>query len=201
MQPVLTDPTDTSRRRIPLQRWRGRRTPAGTTPALPPGVRARRPRDVGACARLLRRAYFEGRFPEHGADGPRSWLEADEVMSAWVAETEGEIVAHVAISTVEPSAAFRWREVTGRPATDLVAVSRLFVRPRSRGEGIGTKLLAVGASAVRAKGRVPVIEVVTSSSVAPELYRDHGWRLRATDLRPGTPAGLWVHRYEAPPAR
>ncbi|NUR06991.1 MAG: GNAT family N-acetyltransferase [Nocardioidaceae bacterium] len=192
----MASTTTTPTKRVPRQRWPFRREPKQD--ALPAGIRPRRPRDIGSCARLLRRAYFEGRFPEHGEQDPRDLLAGDDVLEAWVAESEGEIVGHVALSTLDHASTYRWREVTGHDPDDLVAVSCLFVRPRSRGVGIGATLLGVAASAVWAEGRIPVIEVVSESPQVPALYGESGWRLRATDPRPGKPSGLWLHRFEGP---
>jgi len=168
--------------------------------AVPPGIRRRRRRDIQPCARLLRRALFEGQFPGHGPEAPRAWLEGDDVLSAYVAEQHGEIVGHVAVSRIEadPTSNNRWREVTGRPVDDLAAVSRLFVRPRFRGQGYGSALLDVAATDIRARGLVPVHEVVTETCLPPGFHVGRGWRLRSTDPRPGKPAGLWVHRLEGP---
>jgi GNAT superfamily N-acetyltransferase len=194
--------TPAHRLTLPVQRWRTRHGTAA--PGLPRGIRVRRSRDVGSCARLLRRAYFEGVFPGHGDEDPRSWLDAPEVNAAWVAEQGGEIVGHVAVSSLRVGAAgLRWREIVGRPTEELRAVSRLFVRPRSRGAGIGSTLLQVATADVRARGLVPVTEVLTLSSEAPAFYLDQGWRLRASDMRrdPRTSQPLWLHQFEGPPPR
>jgi GNAT superfamily N-acetyltransferase len=190
--------TRTSTLRIPLQRWRPHRT--SPKHELPVGIRARRSRDVGTCSRLLRRAYFEGVFPGHTDDSPRDFLENDDVLDAWVAESEGEIVGHVALRRLEPSATFRWREITGRAPDELLAVVGLFVRPRSRGEGVGADLLDVAAASARAQHRVPVIEVLTTEPTPPPFLHAHGWRLRATDPRRGKRGPLWLHRFEGPRA-
>src|SRR3954449_5108329 len=90
---MSTTSTGTHTLRMPLQRWRPRRS--SPPPALPVGIRLRRSRDIGTCARLLRRAYFEGRFPGHSDDDPRTFLDNEAVVAGWVAESEGDIVGHV----------------------------------------------------------------------------------------------------------
>jgi predicted N-acetyltransferase YhbS len=149
---------------------------------LPPGVRPRRDRDVSTCARLVRRAFFEGQFPGQHDEAPRLWLASHDVLGAWVAERDGEIVAHVAISRLDLDrlSALRWRESTGHVPDDLIAVSRLFVRPRFRGQGIAASLIEVACDEIRDRGKVPVYEVITTSSLAPSYSRDHGWRLRSS---------------------
>src|SRR4051812_165443 len=182
--------------RMPLQRWRPRRS--SPPPALPVGIRLRRSRDIGTCARLLRRAYFEGRFPGHSDDDPRTFLDNEAVVAGWVAESQGDIVGHVALQGIEPSARFRWREITGRSPDDLLVVFGLFVRPRSRGEGVGATLLDVAVAAARDRHRVPVIEVFTTTPTPPEFLHSHGWRLRASDPQRGKRGPLWLHRFEGP---
>lgn len=175
----------------PVYRWaadhRGRLpggTPASELPRVPPsikGVRRRRSRDLGPCARLLRVVYAEGQYPVHWPDAPRAWLDGEDVIDAWVAERQGEILGHVAISRVGGDAVseLRWRELTGHRPAELAGVSRLFVRPRVRGQGVGTALLDVALGEIRARGLVPVLEVVGASRDAIRLYEERGWRLLA----------------------
>ena len=166
---------------------------------LPPGIRPRRDRDLSTCARLVRRAFFEGQFPGQHDEEPRFWLADHDVLDAWVAERDGEIVAHVASSRLDldPLSALRWRESTGHVPSDLIAVSRLFVRPRFRGQGIAASLIEVACDEIRARGKVPVYEVVTTSSLAPSYSRDHGWRLRSSEPLRDQHKTLWIHRFEA----
>lgn len=178
--------------RMPRQR-------TGASPPLPPGIRVRRDRDLSTCARLVRRAFFEGQFPGQHDEDPRLWLADPDVLEAWVGERDGEVVAHVAISRLEldPLSALRWRESTGHVPSDLLAVSRLFVRPRFRGQGIAASLIEVACDEILARGKVPVYEVVTTSSLAPSYSRDHGWRLRSSEPIRDKRKELWIHRFEA----
>jgi len=180
--------------------WRSRdRTPAPTD-GQPPGVRPRRSRDLATCTRLMHRAFFEGQFPGTRRNEPRDWIDGSDVLAAYVAERDGEIVGHVAVTRVglDRATDLRWREITGHPVTDLAGVGQLFVRPSFRGQGIGRSLVDAALADIRSRRLVPVLEVVTHESLAPAYAHGHGWRLRATDRFPGPPAGLWVHRLEAP---
>lgn len=180
------------------------RQPQRTAPAArpPKGVRLRRPRDLPTCTRLMHRAFFEGQFPGVRRGAPRDWIDGPDVLAAYVAERDGEVVGHVAVTSigVEGPAGLRWREITGHPTSDLAAVGQLFVRPRFRSQGIGRSLVEAAVADIRSRGMVPVLEVVTQTSSAPTWAYAHGWRLRATDRFPGPPAGLWVHRLEAAPS-
>jgi predicted N-acetyltransferase YhbS len=187
----MSDVMNRLRTRMPIQR--------SQSEPLPSGIRRRRDRDLAACARLVRRAFFEGQFPGQHDEDPRLWLADHAVLDAWVAERDGEVVGHVAISRLEldPLSALRWRESTGHVPSDLIAVSRLFVRPRFRGQGIAASLIDVACAEIRARGKVPVYEVITTSSLAPSYSRDHGWRLRSSEPLHDPHKDLWIHRFEA----
>jgi GNAT superfamily N-acetyltransferase len=167
--------------------------------ATPEGVRPRRSRDLPICTRLMHRAFFEGQFPGTRRDEPREWIGGPDVLAAYVAERDGEIVGHVAVTRVglDRATDLRWREITGHPVADLAGVGQLFVRPSFRGRGIGRSLVETALTDIRSRGLVPVLEVVTHESLAPTCAHGHGWRMRATDRFPGPPAGLWSHRLEA----
>jgi GNAT superfamily N-acetyltransferase/predicted DCC family thiol-disulfide oxidoreductase YuxK len=175
----------------PVYRWAAQhrgslpvRTTTGAEP-LPDrqvkGLRRRRGGDLGACVRLLRVVFYEDRYPSSWPDGARSWLDGDDVVDAWVVERQGEILGHVAVThtALEPLSALRWRELTGQPPDRLAAVSRLFVRPQARREGIGTALLDVALNSIRDRGLTPVLEVVSAWEDAVGLVESRGWRLVA----------------------
>jgi len=165
-----------------------------TLPTLPDGVRRRRPRDLGTCTRLLNRAFFEGLFPGTRPPDPRAWLEGPDVLDAWVAERDGDVVGHVAL--LRPCTdVVRWREITGHLVDDVAVVGMLFVRPRYRGRGIGTAMVQAAADEARARGLVAVNEVVGPAPLPHVHPPGDGWRLRASDRRPGAKA-MWVHRFE-----
>jgi GNAT superfamily N-acetyltransferase/predicted DCC family thiol-disulfide oxidoreductase YuxK len=187
-----------------LVRHQGREADAAADRSRPPvkGIRRRRPKDVPACARPLRLVYADGQYPVYWPEAPRAWLADEEVIGAWITERHGEMLGHVAISRVglDPTSAMRWREITGRSPSELGGISRLFVRPKVAGQGIGSALLEVAVTEIRARGLLPVLEVVTASQDAIALYEARGWRLvgmydwgRRTDR-------LRILYYMAPPA-
>jgi GNAT superfamily N-acetyltransferase len=167
------------------------------------GLRRRRPRDLAACARLLRLVYYESRYPVLWPDAPRAWLDDRDVLAAWVVERQDEVLGHVAISTVgaDSVSAYRWREMTGHEPTELAAVSRLFVRPRVRRQGLGGALLDEAVTEAQRRGLLPVVQVLDAHHEAIRLYEGRGWRLLSMDQWGDRSERRRVHCYAAPDAR
>ena len=192
----------------PVYRWMTRnrdRLPGGTPESGLPrvrtgvkGIRRRRSGDLGACARLLRVVSAEDGYPVSWPEAPRAWL-TDHVLDAWVVERQGEMLGHVAVSETafDAVSALRWRELTGCAPHELAAVSRLFVRSRVRGQGIGAALLDVALADIRARGLLPVMEVVSASADAVALVEHQGWRLVAMYPWGERADRLQVYYYEA----
>lgn len=167
------------RNRVPVQRTDGE----DVAPQPPvKGIRRRRDKDLAACVDLLGLVHSEGQYPVYRPKSPRAWLTDESIIDAWVLERNGEMLGHIAIARVGQDAlsALRWRELTGREPSELAGITQLFVRGRSRGQGIGSALLDVAVAEIRDRGLVPVLDVVDASTDAIKLYDDRGWRLRAT---------------------
>ncbi len=162
-------------------------------------IRRRRKKDLGACARLMHVVFYADGYPEQWPDAPRHWLADDTVIDAWVAEELGEILGHVAISRVPggSSDAMRWHEVTGHGAEELASVSRFFVRPRVRGEGIGTALLDVASAAITGRGLMPVLDAVAREPDRFRVLEDRGWKMVAMDPLPRGDRRMQRYRYAA----
>lgn len=173
-----------------------------SAPALPHGIRPRRPKDLPACARLLRVVATEHQYPARWPEAPRSWLAGPDVLSAYVAEEFGEILGHVAIATVPRNgiSRVRWQEITGRDVTQLRRISRLFVRRRVRGQGIASDLLDVAVDEIRGLGLMPVLDVVSTSADGIAFVEKRGWKLLAMDPWGSKTEHLRMHYYAAPPA-
>jgi GNAT superfamily N-acetyltransferase len=208
--------TDVAQLTVPVQRWIARHRHRESAPPLstalptepptelPRGIRLHRRRDhqLGACTRLLGLVQAETHYPASRPSSLREWLADPALLDAWVAERQGEVLGHVALGPVGEDAVsrMRWREVTGRPAAELGGVSRLFVRPRARGQGIGTALLAIGAEDVRARGLTPVAEVVSPSREGLGLFEQQGWRLVGRSATGRRGEELTTYLYLLPPA-
>ena len=178
--------------------------PAFRVPAQPgptaKGIRRRRTKDLGACGRLLEVVHYDAHYPVIRPDSPRAWLDDDSVLDAGVAERLGEILGHVAISSVgrDAMSALRWRETTERDPSELLAVSRFFVRPRVRGEGIGTSLLDAAVAEIRGRNCLPVLEMLSPHRDGIPVLAHRGWRLIAMDPWARSKDDLQMYRYAAP---
>lgn len=189
----------------PVQRWltRHRASSDGAAGALvPEGMRIRRRRDnqVAACSRLLGLVSSENGYPLPRPISWRGWLTGEDVLDAWIAEQHGMIHGHVAITRVgsDTATGLRWREVTGRPASELAGVSRFFVRSSVRGRGVGTALLETAVDQARARGLMPVADVVSTSRQGIPLYDRAGWRMVAMYPYGKRGEGLEAFLYVAP---
>jgi len=98
---------------------------------------------------------------------------------AWVAEVGGQPVGHVATEAVlerDDGLARGWAAGAGVDIDALECLSVLFVDGNLRGHGIGDVLLTTAIAAIRARGRVPVLDVVHQEGVAAAMYRRRGWQ-------------------------
>jgi GNAT superfamily N-acetyltransferase len=140
-------------------------------------IRRRLDSDLSACADLVREVHAVDRYPRFLADDLISFLAQPGSHGSWVADGNGEILGHVALS---PRTAQSVMEIAsqalGRPASQLAAVSRLFVSPRARGSGIGRLLLDAAAADATSRGLWPVLDVDTDLAAAIALYESRGWR-------------------------
>lgn len=177
---------------------------AGTADAAPrprvKGIRRRKPGDLAMTGRLLDVVHYDARYPALRPESPRTWLDHPDVYDAWVCERVGRILGHVAISDVarDSLSALRWRETTEHAPSDLMAVSRFFVRPTARQQGIGSALLDVATTAIRHEGRQPVLEMISGRRDGFPFLANRGWRLVAIDPWGPRDRHLYICRYMAP---
>ncbi|NHN56975.1 GNAT family N-acetyltransferase [Calidifontibacter sp. DB0510] len=109
------------------------------------------------------------------------FLRRDTEERAWVAEVDGDVAGHVAVTTVVDDDFSRtWSSAVGRPVDELGCVSVLFAGIDYQGMGIGRALLDTAEDYLLAQGRTPVLDVVQSHSAAAAVYAHRGWRLVGT---------------------
>lgn len=117
-------------------------------------------------------------WPNH----PASWLARPSLLAAWVADLNGQVVGHVGLSrgTMDDAAAALWSAREGEMPDVTAVVSRLFVDPAARGNGLGAVLLEQAVGEARSRGLHPVLDVVASDVSAIALYERLGWQLLDT---------------------
>ena len=136
---------------------------------MPIEVRPALRTDVPALVALMQAFYAESDFPLPAGPAAAAFeaLLADENLGGvWIAEEDGEAVAH-AVLTVCFS-----MEYSGLRGF----VDDLYVRPQVRGRGVGAELLAAIRAAAHTRGvRAMHVEVGPDNAVARRLYARAGY--------------------------
>ncbi|MGW0606210.1 GNAT family N-acetyltransferase [Streptomyces sp. NPDC002640] len=162
----------------------------------PEALRPRAEPDLPACAEVLRAVRERDGYPLDRPADPVAWLSPAALLGAWVAEHEGRVVGHAALSRPGEGdeAPARW----GDPARAAV-VTRLFVSPAARGLGLGAALLRRLTDEAAAAGLHPVLDVLSTDTAADALYRRLGWRhLGDATQRWGPDRTVTLRCYAAP---
>ena len=139
-------------------------------------IRVRTSRDVPACVAVAKEVHDTDGYPRFLPGDFESFLVAPDTMNAWVAVDERSVVGQVSLhrsttrEAMECASAF-----AGVGPESLAVVARLMVAPASRGLRIGQSLLTTSAEHARELGFTPMLDVVTSSHHAIELYERCGW--------------------------
>lgn len=149
-------------------------------------IRDRRDDDLPALAALLGRQQAETQYP-HVWPFPRpinEFLKRSTELRAWVAELDGEVVGHVAITSADDDRIGRsWAAAHNADLSELRCVSVFFADITRAGQGIGSRLLQHATDEALAEG-YPVLDVVASSEGPVNLYLRRGWRLIETTQAP-----------------
>ena len=95
-------------------------------------IRPRQPADLGLCAEILAQIYRTSGYPTNWPADPAGWLTPPGTVAAWVAASDdAPVVGHVVL-----------RQLPTSPSGQAVAeVSRLFVAPAARRQGVAQALL------------------------------------------------------------
>ncbi|MFI7419528.1 GNAT family N-acetyltransferase [Nonomuraea sp. NPDC049684] len=132
------------------------------------GVRPRTPADLTACTDALALVHAADRYPVDWPADPQGWLTPGDLLRAWVAVEEGQVLGHVGLAG----------------AAEGPQVTRLFVVPAARGRGLAALLLE---TVRKAAGAPVVLEVSDEGRAAVALYERLGWR------RVGSTRARWLN--------
>jgi len=149
-------------------------------------IRRRDEADVGKCAEALRAVYQASGYPANWPADPARWLRPSRTLQAWVAATDDmPIAGHVLLR--QPPAGERSAEV-----------SRLFVVPAARRQGVASALLEAAMRSAAANDLDLFLDVTDHLRAARALYERAGFRLVSTAQADwATPDGrpVTLHRY------
>lgn len=144
-----------------------------------PRIRPRRPEDLPPAAAVLTAVHALDGYPVEGVERGEAWLTPSGVLlRAWVAELDGRVVGHVVVNRPARDAAVTlWLDA--HPDADperTVTLSRLFVLPEARRQGIAEALVHAATTYARDHGLCLLLDVLAKDTAAERLYERLGWR-------------------------
>ncbi len=156
--------------------------------------------DLDKCVELAQVVHQVDGYPYYLPGDLREFLAARGATAAWVAESDREVVGHVALHSWSSAAVMSLAShVSGQPAERLGFVARLLVAPASRRQGIGRSLLLTATDHAVARGLWPVLDVAVHHDTAIALYEKCGWvRVGEVFVRFGHGGGLDEFVYFGP---
>lgn len=140
-------------------------------------IRLRRPDDLRDAAAALVAVHGTDGYPVEGVDDSTGWLTPPDLVQAWVAERDGRVVGHVAVSRpAEDEAVSLW--LGGHPQDEgrVTTLARLFVLAEARKQALGERLVLAATDYARQHGLRLVLDVMTKDTAAIRLYERLGWR-------------------------
>ncbi|MFF2246565.1 GNAT family N-acetyltransferase [Arthrobacter sp. NPDC058130] len=160
--------------------------------------------DIPRCVSTLKLVHSADRYPYQWPHDPIAWLNPAGSLIAWVAEDKGTdtILGHVCVVYGPGSQILA--SVPGIGSHQRASVSRLFVSPAARGQGLslGKSLLRIAQTWAEANDLTLTLDVVDDGGPAVELYERLGWRLLdLVEAEWRTPEGNHpkIRVYQAPP--
>jgi ribosomal protein S18 acetylase RimI-like enzyme len=164
-------------------------------------VRRRQPADLPGAGAALVEVHRSDGYPVEGVDDPVAWLLSPHQIAAWVAELDGRIVGHVALSEPQPNdaAATVWTAHADNLADDVAVLGRLFVHPQARGHALGEQLARTATDYANEHGLRLVLDVMTKDAAAIRLYERLGWqRIGTTQHDDGRGHAIDAYCYVSP---
>jgi GNAT superfamily N-acetyltransferase len=139
-------------------------------------IRPRTDDDRDVCVALAKELHERDHYPIFLPDDLWSFLSHPSAIGRWVAESEGQIVGHVALhASSMPGVVALATEALGVTPDQLGVVARLMVAPSARRMGIGQMLLNWATQEALDRQLWPVLDVVTDHLAGIALYEQAGW--------------------------
>jgi ribosomal protein S18 acetylase RimI-like enzyme len=149
-------------------------------------IRHRDETDIGMCAEALWSVHQASGYPTNWPADPARWLQPSRTFQAWVAATDDVPVAGHVILRHSP---------TGERSAE---VSRLFVVPAARRQGVAPALLEAAMRSAATNSLDLFLDVTDHLQAAQALYGQAGFRLVSTTQADwAAPDGhpVTLHRY------
>src|SRR5215208_1307072 len=144
-------------------------------------IRERREEDLDRlCAILMTVKYPSNVLSEKDL---KEWLKEHDAEQYWVfdmapmtvAPTKN-VVGHVEMYSVTRDSSTRyWVKHAKKPASDLLAIGKLFVKPSTHEYGIGRYLLKESINYIQGQGKLPVLDLRENLFHSKEFYEKFGF--------------------------
>jgi GNAT superfamily N-acetyltransferase len=143
-------------------------------------IRPRHDRDLPGCVTAMRQVHLGDGYPANWPADPARFLASNDEFGAWVALAGEDIVGHMSLG--DGKTEIEELHGTGLLApAPMLGISRLFVSPGARGQGLARRLLAVAAGEASQRDRDLILSVVDDGRCAAVAMYEHlGWRRIAT---------------------
>lgn len=139
-------------------------------------IRSREDADILGCITALRAVHESDGYPSSWPRDVASWLTPTGMLAALIAVKDASVLGHIALGSIDGEADPQLMAARYYTTHDLVEIKRLYVRPSTRGLGIGRALLGAAVKHARSLNSYPVLEVTADRKPAIRLYERSGWR-------------------------
>ena len=150
-------------------------------------IRPRRDADLVELGQMLLEQQPVSGYPHHMPlrSTAEAFIRRPGQRAAWVAEEDGRLLGHVAISVPADPATLpegdadlirEWMGAHDRPHDRLGEVVLLFTSLAAAGTGVGRRLLATAVAAMDEGGLAPCLDVHAHGAGALRLYHRTGWQ-------------------------
>jgi GNAT superfamily N-acetyltransferase len=137
-------------------------------------IRPRADDDADALVTLLAEVHRSDAYPMMAEHVSRDWISDTGFAAAWVAEVDGAVVGHIAVTSGYGGPDFE--AALGRPTAQTLGITRFFVGAAGRGSGAASALLDVVDEYANARDLALALDVIEVNAAAIRLYERRGWR-------------------------
>jgi len=139
-------------------------------------IRPRVDADLEGCIHVLHDVYARDGYPVQGMNNAKAFLTSGPLKRAWVAEREGRVIGHVAVSqaTDDDVSVALWRQQN--PNDAIAVLGRLFVGPDERAGGVASRLMGAAVEWSREANVRLVMFALVKDQAAMRLYERLGWQ-------------------------